>query len=212
MIRINLLPPEKRRLERTPLPVFILMVLAIVIFGGGAAYTYMSLAKKQELENEEASLLKRKADLERTAQEVTALKGALAKLGQEVVELSSVIPLQELNTTTIIGQLVAVLSEHSVWIDEVKIYFDPADIQTSYKRVETSAVKFPTIAIEVKCNTPSAKTQLATLVRRALENDEFFRKYFPEINKYPKLKVNSEIEYEEEKSLSFEIQLFTQIK
>jgi hypothetical protein len=213
MIKINLLPPEKRRSERTPLPVFLLIVLGIIILGGGGAYTYTSYKKKTDLENEAAALVVKEQTKKGEAQAVMQNRERLANLQREVTELRSVIPAEEINVTSVIAELSALLYEYPVWTDDIKIYFDPVDVQSVYKRaVDQQARSFPAMAIEIKCNTPGLDMTPATKIRNAIIKHPFFSKHFPIINKHLKLKINKESDYEEESSLNFEIQLFDAVK
>lgn len=213
MIRINLLPPEKRKLDRTPLPVFLLIVLAVLLFAGGSAYTYLSVTIQQAKEQELAAATRKENKAKQEAELVNAKRQALDKLRNDVLNLRKVIPDKDLITTDTMQALVDLLTEHPIWIDSVKILYEPTEVQSVYKRsIDQNALRFPTIAIEIKCNSPGKNPTHAANLRRAFQQHPYFGTQFPDTNKKLSTKINIEQDYEEEKSLSFEIELFNQVK
>ncbi len=207
MIRINLLPIEKRKAERTPVPRLFLIIATAGTAAGFFFYVLWILLKinnvQDQIQQAQAqldSLRPRVADFERLTQQK---KAAEAKLD----EISQVIR-RDIEYWRAANALWDVLNSHQkVWIDDFKM-LDAAAAQGEMRRHYPDSKETPLFGVAMRCHVAGAEVEEMTRFRNALKSNPVLMQCMPTLNFNPDWKVDEEKDYAEHFSLSFSVALF----
>lgn len=209
MIRINLLPVEKRKAERTPVPRFFMIVATAGAAAGIFFYVMYILLEInnvsnqiQDTQNEISALRPKVAEFERLTQQKTA---ALAKLDQITSVLTRDIEIGYWRAANALWDVIS--SHHKVWIDDFRM-MDARSAQGEYKRIYPDGKDTPPYGFTMKCHVAGAEVHEMTRFREALKAHPVLVYCMPVINFNPDWKIDDEKEFAERYSISFSISLF----
>jgi hypothetical protein len=212
MIKINLLPSEKRKAERTPLPHFVLIVInaaALVIFAAGIAY--FALIKIPDIDNQTQAAVRERQSLQKDVEthdlKLKEMQGLQAKVGQ----------IDQLTTRNIewwqaINAVWDVIVENDkVWIDDIKM-LEAKGVAGQIKRSDSASRDAPPFGLAVRCHVAGDEVAAMTQFRTALKEHPGLKKLLPGLNIDVDWKKTEEREYPEGHSLAFEVTLMGPFK
>jgi hypothetical protein len=209
MIRINLLPVEKRKAERTPVPRFFMILATAGTAAGFFFYVMYVLLEINQVSNQildtqnEITKLKPKvAEFDRLTQQKAA---ATAKLNEINSVLSRDIDIGYWRAANALWDVIS--SHHKVWIDDFKM-MDARTSQGEYKRVFPDGKETPPYGFSMKCHVAGAEVQEMTKFREALKAHPVLVYCMPTINFNPDWKIDDEKDTAERFSISFTVSLF----
>jgi len=162
MIEINLLPPQYRTVERTPLPVFLGLIAALVVLAGAGGF-YMKLYN-------DGRKLKEKRD------QLTSIRDSKAKEVEEIKRIEKEIAESQGRIDTVLG------------IAESKIYWAQkldqfTKILPSYAWIES--LSYDGSALKLAFKARGTSWQRYTELRQRLRNDTNFVYHFDSIPLVP---------------------------
>jgi hypothetical protein len=209
MIRINLLPVEKRKAERTPVPRFFMIVATAGAAAGIFFYVMYILLEInnvsnqiQDTQNEISALRPKVAEFDRLTQQKAA---ALAKLSEITSVLTRDIEIGYWRAANALWDVIS--SHHRVWIDDFRM-MDARTAQGEYKRVFPDGKDMPPYGFTMKCHVAGAEVKEMSRFREALKSHPVLLYCMPTINFNPDWKIDEERDFSERYSISFSISLF----
>ncbi len=209
MIRINLLPVEKRKAERTPVPRFFMIVATAGLAAGIAFYImYVVLAIRAETER----IMEKQAAFNRLLPQIEEFD-RWSKRKKEAEgkyrEITSVITRDmEIGYWRAVNAIWDVIHNHrKVWIDDLKV-MDAKAAAGEMKRHYPDSRESPPYAITMRCHVAGSEVKEMTRFREALKNDPVLAGCLPVINYNPDWKVDEEKDFAERYSISFSVALF----
>jgi len=185
MIEINLLPPQYRTVERTPLPVFLGLITGIVAVAGLGLFVIGLSAKGRALEERR---VQRAAVHERMKKEVEDVRKLDRELQESQGRIDTVLGIAESKVywSVKLDQLARLLPSGTVWLEGLTL--DPAKLQ-------------------LVCKARGSSWQRFTDLRQRLRNDTNFDYQFDQIPLTPIEVVNPGPQYTEPSVLSFSMTL-----
>ena len=209
MIRINLLPVEKRKAERTPVPRFFMIIATAGIAAGIFFYIMYILL---EINDVSTRIRDKQVRLEQLRPQVAEYE-RLNRQRQETVAKHGEI--QSVLTRDIEGgywraanALWDVISNHNkVWIDDFKI-MDARTAQGEMRRHFPDSKEAPPYAVTMRCHVAGSEVDEMTKFRNALKNNPTLLASLPTLNFNVDWKVDEERDYAERNSISFSVALF----
>ena len=207
MIKINLLPSEKRKAERTPLPRFFLIVInaaALVLFGAGIAY--YTLIRIPSINADTKAAVQTRANLDGAVQTHDRLekdlKGLQAKVGQ-IDQLTR----RNIEWWQAVNALWDVIVDNdSVWIDDIKM-LEGKSVMGELKKGDSTAKDIPPYGITMKCHVSGDEVEVMTRFRTALKEHALLKKLLPTLNINVDWKKSEERDYAEAYALNFSVTL-----
>ena len=209
MIKINLLPVEKRRSERTPLPRFFLIVstaaVAAILLG------YNALVYVQ-IRGVEADTLNQKTHLNTLIQDVAKhdrLVAEMTLLDTKVQEIKNLVG-RDVDYWRAVNALWDVIHANpKVWIDDIKVV-DSRTAQAELKRGDPESNEAPPYAVTMKCYVIGDDVTEMTRFRSALKEHVVLQETLSTVN------FNVDWKVDEDKqaggnnpySISFAVSLF----
>ena len=169
MIRINLLPAEKRKAERTPLPRFFLIltnVAALAIIGLYLAYVWFQIRGTEEDIRAAHSTLQ---SLQPAVAEHDRLQKRVTDLTAKIREIDSVTQ-RPIEWWQAINAVWDVIHAHpKVWIDDLRILDDKQAV-SDLKRMDPGSKLVPLYGIALKCHVAGSEVEEMTRFRGGLKN------------------------------------------
>ena len=207
MIKINLLPSEKRKAERTPLPRFFLIVInaaALVLFGAGIAfYTVIripsinrDIAAAQETRKNLQSAVETHDRLQKELQALQVKVGQIDQLTKRNVEWW-----QAVNALWDV-----IVENDKVWIDNIKM-IEGKSVLGDLKKGDITVKDTPPYGVQMKCHVSGDDVEVMTRFRTALKEHPMVKKLFPGLNINVDWKKSAERDYTEGFSLNFSVTL-----
>ncbi|MFC1706379.1 PilN domain-containing protein [Planctomycetota bacterium] len=122
MIEINLLPPQYRAVERTPLPVFLGLILAICLIAGAVVFMVVKVKKTQVLKTDLAQV---KLELEAAKKAEKEYDKLIAKITEAEKRIKTVLGIakSKIPWALKIEQLLEIMPR-SVWIENLSLVSD----------------------------------------------------------------------------------------
>lgn len=209
MIKINLLPVEKRKAERTPLPRFFLIlstaaVAAVLILSNVWIYIQI-IAVERDIEIAKQELASLAKDVEKHDRLVAEHAFLDAKLNQIKALVSRDV---ELGWWRAVDALWTVISAHpKVWIDD----FRAVDGRTSgadIKRVDPASNEVPPYAVSMRCHVAGNEVAEMTQFRKALKDHPVLQETLTTVNFNVDWSVVAETGFDEKHSITFNVTLF----
>ena len=211
MIRINLLPSEKRKAERTPLPHFFLILVnaaALLLFGAGIVY--FTLIKIPAVEREITSNINLRKDLQPKVEEHDALQKELEALKQKVTQIDQLTH-RNVEWWQAINALWDVIQENpKVWLDDIKM-IDGKASAAELKKVDPASKEAPPFGLTARCHVSGDEVAVLTRFRTSLKNNPVLSKLMPGVNINVDWKKDDEKEFAERYSLSFTVSLYGKV-
>jgi len=208
MIRINLLPAEKRKAERTPLPRLALIMATSAVATVLLVYIAWILMKikltSDEIDaktSELASLQPRLAEYE----QVTRRRDALRAKITEIDDLSK--RQMEDGWWRAVNALWDVINNHPrVWVDDIRI-LDERSVQSEPRRADADDKLAPPYGVSFRCHVAGDEVAEMTRFRTALKAHPVLQETLTYVNMNVDWKVDDEKDYNSQ-SVSFAISMW----
>lgn len=209
MIRINLLPVEKRRAERTPVPRFFLILATVGMAAGVFFYILFIILEinrvGSELE-EQQKLLQRLqpqvSEHDRLVQQKTAAENKLREISGV---LARSVPVGFWRLASAVWDVLN--AHHKVWIDDFRM-MDATAAQAELKRHHPDTREAPLYGLAMRCHVAGSEVSEMTRFRKALKEHPVLMEHLPIINFNPDWKVDEERDTAQRHSISFSVALF----
>ncbi|MHC4393021.1 MAG: hypothetical protein ACYS22_17145 [Planctomycetota bacterium] len=190
MIEINLLPPQYRSVERTPLPVFVGLILGVLLIAGAGVMIFRAGDRTRELRNQrelqESLLVKAIDDEKRFDDLVRSIQDDKGRINTVLAIAESKIP-----WALKLEQLVETIPSQTVWIDSLTAEASPDG---------SGQITFAT-------NARGVSLEKATQFKQKLRQNTNFFLHFESIDPLKAKTVASGAEYIEPEYLSFQTTL-----
>jgi Tfp pilus assembly protein PilN len=180
MIEINLLPPQYRTVERTPLPIFVGVIGSVVALLGLLTYLLLLMSDTDKLNNEVASLRQKKDIKEKEVAEIRKIENEV-KESQGRIDTVLSIAESKIYWSQKLDQLARLLPR-DVWLDQIN--YDGGRLQLSCKARGTGLQRY-------------------TFLRQKIRNETNFMYHFSDVPLSPIDVVNPGPQYLEPAVLSF---------
>lgn len=208
MIKINLLPSEKRKAERTPLPRFFLIVVnvaAAALFALGIVY--YTLIKIPGVERDIKAAQDLRKDLQPKVDEHDALvkdRDAVKTKVEQIVRLTN----RGIEWWQAVNAVWEVIQDNpKVWIDEIRM-IDGKGVAGELKKADSASKDTPPFGLGLKCHTAGDEVLTLTSFRAALKKHPTLSRILPGVNFSVDWKKDDEKDFPEKNSLSFNVTLF----
>jgi hypothetical protein len=209
MIKINLLPTEKRKAERTPLPRFLLIASTAAAFFILLFYNLWILKlisdKKDEIANQQAELQR----LQPFVQEHDKLLAEETALKNKVREIESLIT-RDVEYWRTVNALWEVIHQNPrVWIDDLRILNSQA-APGELRRTDPENKEAVAYGVTMRCHVAGEEVTEMTKFRKALKDHPILQETLTLINFDVDWKVNEEKDKDiaETHSIDFSISMF----
>src|SRR5579883_2090061 len=209
MIKINLLPTEKRKAERTPLPRFLLIASTAAAFFILLFYNLWILKRISDKKDEIAM---KEADLQRLqpfVQEHDKLLARQTDLQNKVREIESLIN-RDVEYWRTINALWDVIHQNPrVWIDDLRI-LDARAAPGELRRSDPDTKEAVAYGVSMRCHVAGEEVSEMTKFRKALKENLTLQENLTLINFDVDWRVNDEKEKDsaESHSIDFAISMF----
>lgn len=211
MIKINLLPVEKRRAERTPLPRFMLTVVTAAAAAIVVAYVALQYlrVKGKETDIEEArhklKLLepdvKKHGELTQTRDRLKAKIEQIRQVTERKVEF--------FRAADAVWDVVE--NNKKVWLDDI-VLLDSAQAQNRFRRLDPATKAFPDFMLELRCHAAGVTARDLTKFRMELKRNPVLNRTFENVNFNPEWKVENEDQFQVKYSMNFSVLLYPKVK
>ena len=208
MIRINLLPVEKRKVERTPLPRLTLIMATAAAATGlflYIAWVYLEIRKTEEEIVTRTNELK---EQQKKLPEFTALTDKRNKLKAKVEEIDALSKRNiDVGWWRAINALWDVINNHPrVWIDELRVV-DEKSIQTTLKGTDPDDKMAPPYGVTLRCHVAGDEVSEMTKFRTALKANPTLLEVLTFLNISVDWKIDDEKDFDIKSSISFIVTL-----
>ena len=205
MIKINLLPPEKRKAEKTPLPRFGLMMADVAVLGVVLVLLIISylqiLRKETEIEVKKSEL----ADLQPFVQTHDKLLAESNILKAELASLEQVTGLRPFEWWQIFDAIWDVVEDNKrVWLDSMEVV-DGKQISSKIKGLDGDFKGDVKYGVILKCHVGGLDVKGMTTFRMNLKDHPLLDQLFPIVNFDTQWSRSDQKEYLEKVSLDFEV-------
>ena len=212
MIRINLLPSEKRKAERTPLPHFFLILVnaaALLLFGAGIVY--FTLIKIPAVERDIVTNLNLRRDLQPKVDEHDALQKDLEAVKLKVQQIDQ-LTTRSVEWWQAVNAVWDVIQENpKVWIDDVKM-LDGKVAATEVKKNDPATKDNPPFGLTMRCHVSGEDVATITKFRTSLKTNPILLRIMPDVNINVDWKKDDEKDFQEKYSLSFLVSVYGRIQ
>lgn len=186
MLRINLLPPEKRKLKKTPLYAFVPLVIGVAIVMAvvaGSAFLYFETqAVQQQRAQQEAHL----ARLMPVVQEHDSLQKQLQDLNERIKKVLDVTQ-RDIEWSRTLKNVLEVFGKNpKVWVDEIT-FLDTQRVQSLIRRVSPTARDIPPFGLRLRCNVAPDMVQAGNNKFEPRHNPEYITKFRMDLKLHPEL-------------------------
>ena len=206
MIKINLLPAEKRKSERTPLPRFGLILANIA---AGAVLVVLVLfefvrigiavADQKRLEDRKASLAAVAAEYDRELAENQSLEAKL----REIKSIAG----SPIDWWRAVDALWDVVHDNpKVWLDDLQV-LDAGTAKSSVTGYDPASTLAPPYGLSFSCHSATADVGPMTKFRNDIRLNPTLKNYFKEINFSVDWTVEDQADFAEKNSLAFKVQM-----
>lgn len=209
MIKINLLPTEKRKAERTPLPRFLLIASTAAAFFIMLFYNLFVLKLISDTQDEIGRQNQVLADLQPFVAEHDKLVGEQTALQNKVKEIESLINRDVEYWRTVNALWDVIHNNPRVWIDDLRI-LDSRQAPGELKRVDPDTKEAVAYAITMRCHVAGEEINEMTKFRKALKENPILQETLTLINFNVSWNVTEEKDKGSEAShfIDFDISMF----
>lgn len=208
MIKINLLPLDKRKTERTPLKGAGLMIADAVVFGVMAILVIIHLI---EIGNVNAEIKTNKdtlASLQPAVKEHDQLKLETEQLTREAEDLRKVVGARPFRWSEVIDAVWDAIHKHKrVWVDAIEQQDGKqmeSKLKTTDPKTTITGVKH---GLHLKCHVAGLDVKSMTAFRMELKENPRVARFFPHMNFDVQWNTMEQKEFAEKWSLDFEVML-----
>jgi len=208
MIKINLLPLDKRKTERTPLKGAGLMIADALVIGVFAVLVIISLLQignvKADIEAQKKTLDSLQADVARHDK----LKNEVAGLERDLGDLEKVTATRPFEWSVIFDALWDVIHKHKrVWVDSMELA-EGKQMENKFKQMDPKAnVANFRYGIVLRCHVGGIDLKSMTSFRRDLREHPVLARYFPGMNFDVQYSTMEQKDFTEKWSIDFEVLL-----
>lgn len=207
MIKINLLPPEKRKAERTPVSRFAFILVDVVAAMLILAYLATVVLKIWDTEQQIQDAQARLASLQKDVEQYERLEKEHAQLQAKVREIDG-ITRRDVEWWEAINAVWDVIHQNpKVWIDDLKILDDRA-AATDIKKMDGQTNLQPLYGVAMRCHVGGNEVSEMTRFRTDLKNNPVLNRLLPLLNFDVDWRVEEEKDAGEQYSLSFNVALY----
>jgi Tfp pilus assembly protein PilN len=164
MIEINLLPPQYRSVERTPLPVFLGLVGALALIGGAFVTLMVEVKAAQHAEEQRVGLTKERDDKKKQAEQVDQLQRDIQE-AQGRVDTVLNIAESKIPWAIKLDELMRILPEQTIWLDSLSFTQRPTGGE-----------------MKLQCNARGTGLDRFTNFKQALRSDTNFFYHFDSVD------------------------------
>lgn len=209
MIKINLLPTEKRKAERTPLPRFLLIASTAAAFFILLFYNLFVLKMISDTQDDIAREKKNLADLQPFVAEHDKLVDQETALKNKVKEIESLINRDVEYWRTVNALWDVIHNNPRVWIDDIRV-LDSRAAPGDLRRVDPDSKEAVAYGITMRCHVAGEEVNEMTKFRKALKENTILQETLTLINFNVSWVVNEERDKaaEETKLIDFEVSMF----
>jgi hypothetical protein len=208
MIKINLLPQDKRKAERTPLPRFFLIMAtaaaaAVLILYNVWVNLIVIRGVEQDIAAEQTKLQMLQADVAKHDQ----LQTELSQLQAKVTEIKGLVT-REVHWWRAVNALWDVIHDNpKVWIDDLRV-LDDMSVNSEIRRIDPESKEAAPYGVSLRCHVAGHEVAEMTKFRNALKTHPVLQETLWYINFNPDWKVEEEKGFEEKNSISFAISMW----
>lgn len=207
MIKINLLPTEKRKAERTPRGRFVLILVTVAAASLLAVYIVGVNVAIKQVENQIAEAKAQLQALQPSVREFEQLTTQKQQLSAKVTEIKGLIG-RDVEWWRAINALWDVIHANpKVWIDDIRT-FDERSVGGEAKRINPDAKGGEPYGVSMKCHVAGDEVSEMTRFRRDLKNHPILQETLTTVNFNPDWRIEDETAFEEKHSISFQISMF----
>jgi hypothetical protein len=181
MIKINLLPTEKRKAERTPLPRFLLIASTAAAFFILLFYNLFVLKMISDTQDDIVRENKTLNDLARDVAEFDRLTAEETALKNKVKEIESLINREVEYWRTVNALWDVIHNNPRVWIDDIRV-MDSRTAPGDYRRVDPEGKEAIAYGISMRCHVAGEEVTEMTKFRKALKDNPILQESLTLIN------------------------------
>src|SRR5262245_57025371 len=181
MIKINLLPTEKRKAERTPLPRFLLIASTAAAFFILLFYNLFVLKMISDTQDDIARENKTLADLQPAVAEHDKLVAEETALKKKVQEIESLINRDVEYWRTVNALWDVIHNNPRVWIDDIRV-LDSKTAPGDLRRVDPDSKEPVAYGVTMRCHVAGAEVNEMTKFRKALKDHPILQETLTLIN------------------------------
>jgi hypothetical protein len=209
MIKINLLPTEKRKAERTPLPRFLLIASTAAAFFILLFYNLFILKLISDVKDETVNQNKILTDLGPAVAKHDKLLAEEEALKAKVREIEGLINRDVEYWRTVNALWDVIHNNPRVWIDDIRI-LNTQSAPSELKRVDPDSKDVVAYGVGMRCHVAGEEITEMTKFRKALKEHTILQETLTIINFNVSWHVVDEKEksVEETHSIDFEISMF----
>lgn len=209
MIKINLLPTEKRKAERTPLPRFLLIASTAAAFFIMLFYNLFVLKLISDTQDEITNQNKVLADLQPAVQEHDRLVAEQTALQNKVKEIEGLINRDVEYWRTVNALWDVIHNNPRVWIDDIRV-LDSRSAPGELKRVDPDTKEAVAYGITMRCHVAGEEINEMTKFRKSLKEHPVLQETLTLINFNVSWNVSEEKDKASEAShfIDFDISMF----
>lgn len=195
MIRINLLPAEKRKAEKTPIGRLSLVMLTAAVATGLIAWIAAVLLQIKNTTEDIEDRTRELASLQPRLAEHTQLTTRRNELRVKITEIDDLSKRQiEEGSWRAVNALWDVINNHPrVWIDDLRI-LDERTVQGEVKRADNDDKTAPPYGVTLRCHVAGDEVVEMTRFRNALKAHAVLQEMLTYINMNVDWKVDEERE------------------
>jgi len=181
MIKINLLPTEKRKAERTPLPRFLLIASTAAAFFILLFYNLFVLKLISDTQDDIARENKTLNDLQPAVAEHDKLVAEETALKNKVTEIQSLINREVEYWRTINALWDVIHNNPRVWIDDIRV-LDTRTAPGELRRIEPDNKEPVAYGVGMRCHVAGEEVNEMTKFRKALKDNPILQETLTLIN------------------------------
>jgi hypothetical protein len=206
MIKINLLPLEKRKAERTPLPRFGLILANVAAAAAIVCIVIVELIRIAVANSDISTLEGKSAALDKDAKAFDVAFDLNTKLKAKASEVESISG-SPVEWWKVIDALWDVIHDNpKIWLDDITM-LDAGAAKTAATSYDPATTATPPFGLSFACHASGLDVSVLTKFRNDLRLKELLRRTFQEINFNPEWQTAEHDEYAEKFSLSFKVQM-----
>jgi len=206
MIKINLLPLEKRKAERTPLPRFGLILANVAAAAAIVCIVIIELIRIAVNNSSINELETKSASLEKDAKAYDAEFDLNTKLRAKAGEVKSISG-SPVEWWKVIDALWDVIHDNpKVWLDDI-VMLDATTAKSAATAYDPASTATPPFGMTFACHSAGLDVSVLTKFRNDLRLKDLLRRTFQEINFNPEWTTAEHDEFSEKFSLNFKVQM-----
>ena len=208
MIKINLLPLDKRKTERTPLKGAGLMIADAAVIGViliGVIISWIQILNTgKEIDEKEKTL----ASLQEDVKKHDRLTAEVAQLQRDADDLARVTGMRPFEWSEVFDKIWdCVEKQKRVWLDSIE-FAEGKQMESKVKALDQkTSITNVKYGVVLKCHVGGLDVKSLTAFRRELKEDPTLSRLFPHMNFDIQYSVMDQKDFVEKYSLDFEVLL-----